>query len=141
MKKTLESKLEATERRMLRWSCGRTMIDRILNEVFRNALEVAPISAKVSEGRLRWFGHVRRRLVSAPLRRVENLFVVGKKERQTDEVVGGELRLDLKALNICETMTTYRCSWSRQIRVVDSFFGNNFVVESLMVDLSRLALT
>ncbi|KAL6543858.1 hypothetical protein OROGR_010355 [Orobanche gracilis] len=53
-KKSLESKLEAAEMRMLRWSCGRTMMDRIPNRVFRNVLEVAPISAKIREGRLRW---------------------------------------------------------------------------------------
>ncbi|KAL6570658.1 hypothetical protein OROGR_000208 [Orobanche gracilis] len=43
------------------------MMDRIPNRVFRNVLEVAPISQKVREGRLRWFGHVRRRLTSAPV--------------------------------------------------------------------------
>ncbi|KAL6522790.1 hypothetical protein OROHE_016637 [Orobanche hederae] len=64
--------------RMLRWSCGRTMLDRIPNGVFRKSLEVAPISAKVREGRLRWFGHVRRRLASAPVRRVESVLVVGE---------------------------------------------------------------
>ncbi|KAL6544231.1 hypothetical protein OROGR_010728 [Orobanche gracilis] len=77
MKKSPESKLEAAEMRMLRWSCGRTMMDRIPNKVFRNVLKVAPISAKVREGRLRWFEHVRRRLASAPVKRVESLLMVG----------------------------------------------------------------
>ncbi|KAL6566653.1 hypothetical protein OROMI_015057 [Orobanche minor] len=63
--------------RMLCWSCGRTMLDRIPNGVFRNALEVAPISAKVRKERLRWFDHVRRRHASAPVRKVESLLVVG----------------------------------------------------------------
>ncbi|KAL6521347.1 hypothetical protein OROGR_017916 [Orobanche gracilis] len=66
MKKTLESKLEAAEMRILRRSCGRTMMDRIPNGIFRNVLEMAPISAKVREGRLRRFGDVHRRLASAP---------------------------------------------------------------------------
>ncbi|KAL6580696.1 hypothetical protein OROMI_006619 [Orobanche minor] len=66
MKKSLESKLEVAEMRMLRWSCGRTLLDKIPNGVFRYALEVAPISAKAREGRLRWFRHVRRRQASAP---------------------------------------------------------------------------
>ncbi|KAL6571466.1 hypothetical protein OROHE_003109 [Orobanche hederae] len=34
-------------------------------------------------------------------------------------------------------MTADRCSWRRQIRVVDSFFGSSSVVESLRVGLSR----
>ncbi|KAL6583987.1 hypothetical protein OROMI_003276 [Orobanche minor] len=66
MKKSLESKLEAAEMRMLRWSYGRTMLDRIPNGVFRSVLEVAPISMKVREWRLRWFGHIRRRQATAP---------------------------------------------------------------------------
>ncbi|KAL6560456.1 hypothetical protein OROGR_004015 [Orobanche gracilis] len=77
MKKSLERKLEAAEMRMLRWSYGCPMMDRIPNRVFRDVLEVAPISAKVREERLRWFGHVRRRLASAPVRRVDSLLVVG----------------------------------------------------------------
>ncbi|KAL6536433.1 hypothetical protein OROGR_013005 [Orobanche gracilis] len=105
MKKSLESKLEAAEMRMLRWSCGRTMMDRIPNRVFRNVLEVAPISAKVREGRLRWFVHVRRRLASAPI------------------------------------MTIDRCSWRRQIRVVDSFFGNGSIVESLKGAVGRFDIS
>ncbi|KAL6559482.1 hypothetical protein OROGR_004599 [Orobanche gracilis] len=138
MKKTLESKLEAAEMRMLRWSCGRTMMDRIPNGVFRSALEVAPISAKMREGRLRWFGHVRRRLDSAPVRRVERLLVVGERRRGRPRMSWEEqLRLDLKAINLSETMTVDRCSWRRQIRVVDSFFGNGSVVDRLRVDLSR----
>ncbi|KAL6499887.1 hypothetical protein OROGR_027797 [Orobanche gracilis] len=41
-----------------------------------------------------------------------------------------QLRLDLKALNLSETMAVDRCSWRQKIRVVDSFFGNGSVVES-----------
>ncbi|KAL6569152.1 hypothetical protein OROHE_003433 [Orobanche hederae] len=37
-------------------------------------------------------------------------------------------------------MTVDRCSWRRRIRVADSFFGGGPVVESLRVELSRLAL-
>ncbi|KAL6574410.1 hypothetical protein OROHE_001314 [Orobanche hederae] len=35
LKKLLEIKLKAAEMRVLRWSCGRTMLDRISNRVFR----------------------------------------------------------------------------------------------------------
>ncbi|KAL6576380.1 hypothetical protein OROHE_000161 [Orobanche hederae] len=140
MKKSLESKLEVAEMRMLRWSCSRTMLDRIPNGVFRNALVVAPISAKVREGRLRWFGHVLRRQASAPVRRVKSLLVEGGRRRgRTRRSWEEQLRLDLKALSLSETMTVDRCSWRRQIRVVDSFLGSGSVVESLMVGLSRCA--
>ncbi|KAL6516771.1 hypothetical protein OROHE_018059 [Orobanche hederae] len=131
MKKSLESKLEATEMRMLRWSCGRTLLDKIPNGIFRNILEVAP-SAKVREGRLRWFGHVRRRQVSAPVSRVESLLVEGGRRRGRPRRTWEEqLRLDLKALNLYEAMTVDRCSWRRQIRVVYSFFGSGSVVKRI----------
>ncbi|KAL6495665.1 Rbr2p [Orobanche gracilis] len=79
-KKLLEIKLEAAGMRMLCWSYGRIMLDRILNEVFRNALEVAPISVKNREERLRWFDHLRRRQVSAPgaVRRVNLSFALAE---------------------------------------------------------------
>ncbi|KAL6583048.1 hypothetical protein OROMI_005126 [Orobanche minor] len=138
MKKSLESKLEAAEMRMLCWSCGRTMLDRILNGVLRNALVVSPISAKVREGRLRWFDHVRRRQASALLRRVESLLVEERRRRgRSGSSWEEQLRLDLKALNLFETMNVDKCSWRRQIRVVDSFLGSSSVVESLRVELSR----
>ncbi|KAI3805747.1 hypothetical protein L1987_21632 [Smallanthus sonchifolius] len=63
--------LEQKEMRMLRCMCGHTRLDRIRNEDFRARLGVARISDKISEGRLRWFGHVRRRQMTTLVRRVE----------------------------------------------------------------------
>ncbi|KAL6578328.1 hypothetical protein OROMI_010656 [Orobanche minor] len=92
--------------RMLRWSCGRIMLDRIPNGFFRNELEVAPISLKVREERLRWFDHVRRRQASAPVRRIESLLVVGGRKRGRPKRSWEEqLILDLKTLNLSEIMT------------------------------------
>ena len=59
------------EMRMIRWMCGFTRLDRIRNEVMRSLAEVAPIEEKLRETRLRWFGHVKRRSVAAPVRRCE----------------------------------------------------------------------
>nr|GEU63518.1 hypothetical protein [Tanacetum cinerariifolium] len=49
----------------------RIRADMISNEVFRAALDVDSIIDKMREGRLRWFGHVKRRPQSAPVKRVE----------------------------------------------------------------------
>ncbi|XP_071695003.1 uncharacterized protein [Rutidosis leptorrhynchoides] len=70
-----ERRMEVAEMRMLRWTCGKTMLDMIPNSVFRENLEVRSISDKLREGRLRWFWHVRRRPLTAPVRRVEALTV------------------------------------------------------------------
>ncbi|VFQ79479.1 unnamed protein product [Cuscuta campestris] len=76
-KKTHVSRLHAAEMRMLRWMCGKTRLDRILNEVIRRQVGMAPVEDKLREARLRWFGHVRRRDADAPVRRCERITVIG----------------------------------------------------------------
>ncbi|KAD6119585.1 hypothetical protein E3N88_10856 [Mikania micrantha] len=105
IKKNQARKLETAEMRMLRWMCGHTRLDRIRNEVFRERLQVANISNKVREGRLRWFGHVRRRSQSAPVRKVELLIVEGKRGRGRPRLTWDEqIRQDLTELHLSEDM-------------------------------------
>lgn len=47
-----------------------SMLDKISIDFFRK-------SEKVRESQLRWFGHVRRRRLSVPVRRVEDLMISG----------------------------------------------------------------
>ncbi|GKA25815.1 hypothetical protein Tco_0711924 [Tanacetum coccineum] len=116
--KTLANRMEVTELRMLRWTCGKPMLDMIPNEVYRAELEVETIINKMREGRLRWFRHVRRRPQSAPVRRVEALVVDGVRRR-------GRLKLrwedrvkqDLKELLLSEDMTPDRIEWGARISV------------------------
>ena len=61
IKKIHKRKMKIAEIRMLRWMCDHTRMDRIRNEVIRVRLGVAPISAKLHEGRSKWFGHVQKR--------------------------------------------------------------------------------
>ena len=46
---------------MLRCMCGHTIMDRIRNQEFREKLEVASLSEKMRENRLRWFEYVRKK--------------------------------------------------------------------------------
>lgn len=59
--KALANRVEVGELRMIRLTCGKTLLDMIPSGVFRAKLEVENIISKMREGRLRWFGHVRRR--------------------------------------------------------------------------------
>ncbi|GKA20489.1 ataxia telangiectasia mutated family protein [Tanacetum coccineum] len=59
--KAQANRVKVAELRMVRWTCGTTMVDMIPNRVFRAELEVDSIIEKMREGRLRWFGHVKRR--------------------------------------------------------------------------------
>ena len=61
--------------------CGFTRLDRIINGVIRSLAEVVPIEEKLRETRLRWFDHVKRRSVAAPVRRCE-MIVPPRKERE-----------------------------------------------------------
>ncbi|GKC33901.1 ataxia telangiectasia mutated family protein [Tanacetum coccineum] len=79
--KAQANRVEMTELRMLRWTCGKTMLDMIPKGVFRAELEVESIIHNMREGRLRWFGHVKRRPQTAPVRRVKALFVDGLRRR------------------------------------------------------------
>ncbi|GJU90167.1 retrovirus-related pol polyprotein LINE-1 [Tanacetum coccineum] len=79
--KVQANRMEVAEMRMLRWTCGKTILDMLPNGVFRTNLQVVNIVNKMREGRLRWFGHVKRRPQSAPVRRVEPLTVNGARRR------------------------------------------------------------
>ncbi|XP_074356652.1 uncharacterized protein LOC141696406 [Apium graveolens] len=120
LKKAQECRLEVAEMRMLWWICGRTKLDRLSTGFFRNKLRVAPIAEKVREGQLHWFGHTRRRRVSAPVREVEDLVVSGSIRRgRLRRTWADLLTLDLRALNLSDDLTSDRRSWRRRIRVAD----------------------
>ncbi|QHO57433.1 TIR-NBS-LRR type disease resistance protein [Arachis hypogaea] len=68
-----EHKLSVEEMKMLRWMSGHTRLDKIRNEDIRERVGVAPIVEKMVESRLRWFGHVRRRPIEHPVRRVDEM--------------------------------------------------------------------
>ncbi len=59
IKKTDEDAMDVAEMRMLRWSCGTTLLDKVRNEVTRDKFKVRRISEKVQEARPRWCGHLR----------------------------------------------------------------------------------
>ncbi|XP_074304411.1 uncharacterized protein LOC141639131 isoform X2 [Silene latifolia] len=110
--------MSVAEMRMLRWMCGHTRKDRLRNEVIREKLKVAPIEDKMMENRLRWFDHVRRRPMDAPVRRLETW--------RTEKVPRGRgrsrqtwLRViehDMRFLGLEESMVTERAQWRERFR-------------------------
>ena len=120
IKKTHAHKMDVAEMRMLRWMCGHTRLDRIRNEVLRERLEVASISDKIKEGRLKWFGHVKRREMTEPVRAVENLTVEGRRGRGRPRLTWDErIRKDLQELHLSEDMVQDRSLWRLRIKVKD----------------------
>ena len=120
VKKIFEHKIEVTEMRILKWMCEHTLMDRIRNQEFRDKLGVAPISGKMRENRLRWFGHVQRKTFDAPVRRVEIIIVEGMRSRgRLKRTWDEQIRIDLYELNLSEGLTRDRVSWRRHIHVLD----------------------
>ena len=111
--------MQVTEMRMLRGMCGLTLLDKVQNEVVRDKLNVSIINDKMRESRLRWFGHVQRRLESAPVRRCESLDLGvfrrgrGRPKKSMREVI----RNDLTLLDLVEGMARDRVLWRGRTRV------------------------
>nr|GFB46791.1 putative cytochrome P450 [Tanacetum cinerariifolium] len=106
--------VEAAKLRMLRWTCGKTMVDMIPNGVFRAELDVDSIIDKMRKGRLRWFGHVKRRPQTAPVRRLEAM--LRRRGRLKLRWVD-RLKLDMKELLLSEDMASDRNAWRDRIRI------------------------
>ncbi|GJW21742.1 hypothetical protein Tco_0032364 [Tanacetum coccineum] len=116
--KVQTNRMEVAKMRMLRRTCGNTILDMIPNGVFRTYLRVVNIVYKMREGRLRWFGHVKRRPQSAPVRRVEPLTVNGARRRGRPKLMWEDrLKTNLKELLLSEDMTFDRSEWRTRIRV------------------------
>ncbi|XP_050511752.1 uncharacterized protein LOC126887900, partial [Diabrotica virgifera virgifera] len=90
VKKKEEQRMHVAEMRMLRWMSGVTKKDKIRNEYIRGSLGVAPIDAKMREHRLRWFGHVQRRDVNHPIRRIAEVQIPGRSRRGRPKKTWGE---------------------------------------------------
>ncbi|XP_019226204.1 PREDICTED: uncharacterized protein LOC109207688 [Nicotiana attenuata] len=120
VKKSHVQKMSVAEMRMLRRMCGHTRKDKIRNEVIRDKVGVTSVEAKWRESRLRWFGHVRRRDIDAPVRRCERLTTAGlRKGRGSPKKYWGEvIRQDMSALHLTEDMTSDRKVWRPRIKVV-----------------------
>ncbi|KAE8730672.1 Detected protein of confused Function [Hibiscus syriacus] len=119
-KKDHVRRIEAAEMRMLRWTCGKTMRDMTTNSAIRMSLGVVSVSEKLREGRLRWFGHVLRRLPSDAVRRVESITVDGARRKGRPRRKWEDcLRSDLRDLALTEDMTSDRKIWRLKTRVVE----------------------
>jgi len=104
---------------MLRWMCGHTRRDCVRNDDIRERLGVAPVEEKLVQHRLRWFGHIQRRPVEAPVRsgvisRTSN----GKRGRGRPNLTWEEsVKRDLKDWSITKELALDRREWKLAIHV------------------------
>ena len=76
-----EARLEVNEMRMLRWMCGVTRRDKIRTEHIRGTTRVVQASKKITEKRLKRYGHVRRMKEEHILRRMLDVDIPWKRRR------------------------------------------------------------
>ena len=112
-------KMNVAEMRMLRWMCGHTRKDKLRNEFIRTKVGVAPIEDKLRENRLRWFGHVYRRPLEAPVRRLEGYCdeMVVRKRGRPRLTWGKVVDCDLRYLGISRDLALDREKWRESIRI------------------------
>ena len=94
IKKSYVQRMRVSEMRMIHWMCGHTRFDKIRNKVIRGKIPVASIEDKMREVRLRWFGHIRRRSMDAPVRRRENIDHLYHRRSKVDQKRVGAKLLD-----------------------------------------------
>ena len=75
-----EARLEVNEMRMLRWMYGVTRRDKIRNEHIRGTTRVVQAPKKITEKRLKWYGHLRRMKEENIVRRMLDVNIPGKEE-------------------------------------------------------------
>ena len=109
------------EMRMLKWMCDKTRMDKVRNEDTRSLVGVAPIEEKMRENRLRLFGHIRRRPMDVPVRRMEKIDIEqDKKLRERSKMTWMEMvKKDMKLLELEERLVVDRNVWRRRIHVLD----------------------
>ena len=89
---------------------GYTLKDRIRNDHIRERVGVAPISEKMREYRLRWYGHVQRRELDEPVRIVDQMVWSpykrgrGRPKRTLHELIQRDLLIN----NLSPSMTNDR---------------------------------
>lgn len=119
LKKQQSDKLHVAEMRMLRWSAGVTLLDKVPNHYIRGTLKVRPIQDKLAESRLRWYGHVMRRPVDHMTRKVLD-YKSGPRKRGRPRLTWmSVVNKDIENNNIDPMTTQDRHLWRRTIRRAD----------------------
>ena len=115
-KKQIEE-MEVAKVKMLRFAMGVTRKDKIRNEHTRSTVKVERLGMKMREGRLRWYGHVRRRDQEYVGRKMMEMELPGKRRRGRAtrrflDVVKG----DMGEVGAKETDVEDRKMWKMMIR-------------------------
>ena len=91
------------------------------NEDICTKIGIASIEEKMTENRLRWFGHVRRRSTDAPVQQVEHIKLgqVNRAQGRPKNTWMKVIRQDIAAESLSEGILLDRNEWRKLIHVPD----------------------
>ena len=83
-------------------------------------IRVAPLLAKLYENKLRWFRHVKRKTVDAPMRMLEKRTIEGKRSQgRLKRTCEEQLKIDLCELHLSKDLMKDTSNWRRCIHILD----------------------
>ena len=111
-----EVRLEINEMRMLRWMCGVTRRDKIRNEHIRGTTRVVQASKKITEKRLKWYGHARRMKEEQIVRRMLDVDIPRKRRRGRPNLrCKDACKRDMTQAGLKEDKATGRADWRKKL--------------------------
>ncbi|XP_061715960.1 uncharacterized protein LOC133524124 [Cydia pomonella] len=114
-----EQKLHTCEMKMLRWAAGVTRLDKVHNEHIRGSYKVAPITDKIKESRMRWYGHVMRRDEDHVVKKALSLPDSKRGRGRPLATWRSTISKDLKQAQLNEETTQDRPIWRMRTRRAD----------------------
>ena len=116
--KRQEAEMEVAELKMLRFSIGVTIIDKIRNGYIRGTAQVGRFGEKTREAtRVRWYGHVRRKDDGYIGRRMLRMELPGKRKRgRPKRRFMDVVKEDMAEVEVTEEDTEDRNNWRWKIR-------------------------
>uniref|UniRef100_A0A914WD71 Reverse transcriptase domain-containing protein n=1 Tax=Plectus sambesii TaxID=2011161 RepID=A0A914WD71_9BILA len=115
-----EQALHAMEMKMLRWPLGLTRLDHVMNVDVRRRMGVAPITTKMREARLRWFGHVVRSAEGTVANTAYHLSPPGRRPRGRPKKRWMDcMKEDMRALQLTPEDAQDRVKWKKACQTAD----------------------
>ena len=106
--------------RMLIFALGVTRLDKIRNRYIRGSSKLERLNTKLTEARLRWFGHVKRRDEEYVGRKVLETELPGKRRRgRQNRRFMDAIKEDMEEAAVKEELVHVRKEWMKRIRCGD----------------------
>jgi len=122
VRKENEVAVHRAEMRMVRWMCGVKLQDRVPSKALRGRLELDDIISVLQQNRLRWYGHVLRRVQKCMEYVMEGTRPRGRPKKTCREIV----EKDCKACGLNGVDAMDRGTWRKQIGMIDGLAARAF---------------